>query len=89
MPITYRCKRCGHVLYEFREVGQSYIGVPTPLEVIKLVGHICPSCKRVLEVPGLNFKEYVFIKRHVVDRIREERSIFTKPMAPSLGTVHT
>ncbi|MEM0368566.1 MAG: hypothetical protein QW816_06455 [Desulfurococcaceae archaeon] len=62
MPIRYRCKHCGHVLYEFKGVGQSYIGAPSPLEVIKLVGHICPSCKRILELPRGNFKDYILIR---------------------------
>jgi rubredoxin len=62
MPIRYRCRHCGYVLYEFKGVGQSYIGAPSPLEVIKLVGHICPSCKRVLELPRNSFKDYIMIR---------------------------
>lgn len=62
MPIRYRCKHCGYVLYEFKGVGQSYIGAPSPLEVIKLVGHICPSCKKILEIPRGNFKDYIVVR---------------------------
>lgn len=69
MAIRYRCKRCGHVLYEFRGVGQNYIGIPTPDEIIKLVGYVCPSCKRILEPPSRNFKEYVIIRSSVETRI--------------------
>lgn len=38
------------------------MGVPTPEEVVKLVGYICPSCKRVLEVPSRHYKDYILIK---------------------------
>lgn len=62
MPVKYRCRHCGYILYEFKGVGQSYIGIPTPSEVIKLVGYVCPHCKRVLETPKGSFKEYVVVK---------------------------
>lgn len=62
MPIRYRCKYCGFVLYEFRGVGQSFMGVLTPSEVVKLVGHMCPNCKRVLETPRSSFKEFIGVK---------------------------
>lgn len=62
MPVKFRCRHCGYVLYEFKGVGQNYVGVPTPLEVIKLVGYVCPNCKRVLEVPRSNFKEFIVVK---------------------------
>ncbi|MEM4717679.1 MAG: hypothetical protein QXE81_02830 [Desulfurococcaceae archaeon] len=62
MPVRYRCGICGHILYEFKGVGQNYIGVLTPEEVIKLVGYICPSCKKVLETPRKHFRDYIYIK---------------------------
>lgn len=62
MPVRYRCGICGHVLYEFKGVGQNYIGVLTPEEVVKLVGYICPSCKRVLETPRRHFREYINVR---------------------------
>lgn len=62
MAIKYVCKRCGHVLYEFTKIGSS-IGLLTPLEVAKLHGYVCPSCKSPLEVPtpGTNYKAYIQI----------------------------
>lgn len=51
MAIRYRCKRCGHILFEFSRVGQDFYGIPTPEEVYRLHGGICPRCKSLLEVP--------------------------------------
>ncbi|WP_276814991.1 hypothetical protein [Desulfurococcus amylolyticus] len=51
MPIKYRCKSCGFILFEFTRVGQDYYGVPTPEEVYRIYGGICPRCKSMLEVP--------------------------------------
>lgn len=62
MPVRFRCSVCGHILYEFRGVGQSFMGVPTPDEVVKIVGYVCPSCKRVLEVPSRYHKDYIIIR---------------------------
>ena len=53
MPIVYRCRACGHVLYAFCRVGQDSRGVPTPSEVISMYGGRCPRCGRRLEKPGL------------------------------------
>ncbi|GEM_PF-426267 len=54
MPVKYVCRNCGFVLWEFREVGQDYYGVPTPEEVIRVYGGICPRCKSDLRMPSLN-----------------------------------
>jgi len=54
MPVIYRCKNCGHVLYVFRSVGQDYYGVPTPTELFARLGMICPKCGRRLEKPSID-----------------------------------
>jgi hypothetical protein len=54
MPVKYVCKHCGFVLWEFKEVGQDYYGIPTPEEVIRVYGGICPRCKHDLTLPSLN-----------------------------------
>lgn len=84
MPIRYRCSNCGNVLFEFRGVGQSYMGVPTPEEVVKLVGHICPSCKRELEIPSRHYKDYILIRSAV-----PMFNIATRSLKPSLRLAET
>lgn len=88
LPIKYRCKHCGRVLYEFKEVGQSYIGVPTPHEVVKLVGYVCPSCKKVLEAPGVNFKQFVVVKTfssiNYKARVQKTLTLHTSIINPSI-----
>lgn len=54
MPIRYVCKHCGLVLWEFKEVGQDYYGLPTPEEIIRVYGGICPRCKADLTIPSMN-----------------------------------
>lgn len=54
MPVKYRCRHCGYVLWEFKHVGQDCYGLPTPTEVMNVYGGICPNCKRELRSPGLN-----------------------------------
>ncbi len=66
MPIKYRCKSCGYIIYEFKRVGQDYTGVPTPLEIIRLTGGVCPACKRHLEyLRPEDYRSYVIIKPHI------------------------
>ncbi|MCC6011010.1 MAG: hypothetical protein LM556_01255 [Desulfurococcaceae archaeon] len=66
MPIRYICRSCGHVIYEFKKVGQDFTGVPTPLEVIRITGGICPACKRHLELPSPEeYRSYIILKPHV------------------------
>lgn len=48
MPIIYRCKSCGSVLYVFERVGQDAFGVPTPDELARRYGGRCPFCGRIL-----------------------------------------
>jgi len=58
MPIIYRCKRCGFILYDSSnpvEYGFSHFhGIPTPSEVIAWWGGRCPRCGRELEKPSLD-----------------------------------
>jgi len=51
-PIRYRCKHCGYILFEFVKVGQDYYGVPTPEEIYRIYGGVCPRCKSMLEIPS-------------------------------------
>ena len=48
MPVIYRCRGCGRVLYTFERVGQSYYGLPTPSEFVVRFGRTCPYCGRPL-----------------------------------------
>ncbi len=54
MPIRYVCKHCGYVIWEFKQVGQDYFGIPTPSEIMLATGGICPNCKRELSIPTLS-----------------------------------
>ncbi|MEM4487841.1 MAG: hypothetical protein QXK88_03435 [Desulfurococcaceae archaeon] len=80
MVIRYKCKHCGQVLYEFKGVGQSYIGVPTPIEVVKLIGYICPSCKKTLDNPSRNFKETIVVKTSIGHPQPQARKALPTPM---------
>ena len=52
MAVRYRCKSCGYVLLEFTRAGQDYTGIPTPEDIIRLTGGICPRCKKLISVPS-------------------------------------
>ncbi|MEZ0394358.1 MAG: hypothetical protein ABWK00_04880 [Desulfurococcaceae archaeon] len=54
MPIRYVCRRCGATIYEFKKVGQDCYGIPSPEEVYRLYGGICPYCKSTLTLPTLS-----------------------------------
>lgn len=54
MPVVYRCRVCGYVLYVFARVGQDSYGVPTPSEVLSRFGGLCPRCGRPLDRPTPN-----------------------------------
>ena len=52
MPIVYRCKGCGFILYDSRNperygITKSF-GIPTPSEVASWYGGVCPRCGRKL-----------------------------------------
>jgi len=53
LPVKYICNNCGYVLWSFERVGQDYYGVPTPEEVIRVHGGICPRCKKDLVFNGI------------------------------------
>ena len=58
---------CGHVIFEFKRVGQDFNGVPTPLEVFRLTGGICPACKRHLELlKPEEYRSYIVIRPRTV-----------------------
>ena len=48
MPVVFRCKRCGNVLYVYEAVGQDCFGIPTPSELAARLGGKCPHCGRPL-----------------------------------------
>lgn len=53
MPIVYRCRRCGTILYVFLRVGEgNYWGVYTPEEISNLYGGHCPRCGARLGKPN-------------------------------------
>jgi len=54
LPVIYKCRRCGHVLFEFLRVGQDSYGLPTPSELIAKIGDSCPKCGSRLRVSGLD-----------------------------------
>jgi DNA-directed RNA polymerase subunit RPC12/RpoP len=65
VPVRYRCRRCGSILYEFKGVGQSYAGLLTPVEVAKMYGYICPHCKSMLEASQMSVRGNIVIKPSV------------------------
>jgi len=62
MPVRYRCSHCGNVIYEFKGVGQSYTGLISPREFVKLVGYHCPYCKAPLKEPEGDVRKYMYIR---------------------------
>jgi len=69
VPVVYRCKNCGYILYVFWRVGQDSYGVPTPSELISIYGGVCPRCGHRLEKPGLDDVEVVAGRELVEARI--------------------
>ncbi len=54
MPVIFRCKKCGAVIYVFKRVGQDCFGLPTPTELSLKLGGRCPRCGRIIGVPALD-----------------------------------
>jgi hypothetical protein len=50
VPVRYRCKQCGFILYEYNEdIGRrKYWGVPTPSDIAGIYNGVCPRCGRKL-----------------------------------------
>lgn len=65
MPIKYVCSNCGYVLSIFEKVGQDYYGVPTPEEVIRVLG-VCPRCKNELSIPTINNIKIIPLKKPII-----------------------
>jgi DNA-directed RNA polymerase subunit RPC12/RpoP len=64
LPVIYRCRNCGHVLFEFLVVGQDSYGLPTPSELIAKIGDTCPRCGNKLRISGLeDVKVYPFNRK--------------------------
>jgi hypothetical protein len=86
MPIRYICRSCGHVIYEFKKVGQDFSGVPTPLEVIRITGGICPACKRHLELPSSgDYRSYIVLKSHVPREVKYPELFVTASRGARVG----
>lgn len=66
MPVVYRCRNCGYILYVHWRVGQNSYGVPTPSEVASWYGGLCPRCGRKLNVKPDNDDVYVVAGRELV-----------------------
>jgi len=62
--ITYKCRNCGAVLYEFKDVGDPQ-GLLSPYEVAVMYNFVCPKCKAPLD-PNVsnwsNWKERIIVK---------------------------
>jgi hypothetical protein len=73
---------CGHVIFEFKRVGQDFNGVPTPLEVFRLTGGICPACKRHLELPKPEeYRSYIVIRPRILISSRQiQAPIISTPL---------
>ncbi|MEM1629063.1 MAG: hypothetical protein QXP02_05560 [Desulfurococcaceae archaeon] len=69
MPVRYVCKHCGHILFEFKKVGQDYNGIPTPEEVYRTCGGICPRCKNSLEIPRKEYAKVILIRPYIESRV--------------------
>jgi hypothetical protein len=67
MPVVYRCKYCGFILYVFTHVGQDSYGVPTPSEIMSQYGGICPRCGHPLEPPRLHD---IVIRLHGMEELK-------------------
>jgi rubredoxin len=63
MPIRYRCKNCGAVLYEFKKPGDP-CGLLTPYEVAFTYHFSCPVCKSPLNPDTSNpdWREHIVVK---------------------------
>jgi ribosomal protein S27AE len=54
MGVKYVCKHCGYVIWEFKQVGQDYYGIPDPNEIMLVTGGFCPKCGHELHLPKLS-----------------------------------
>ena len=62
MPIIYKCKNCGYVLYDSRnwkKYTNRYYGIPTPSEVAAWYGGHCPNCGKPLNTKPDPVKDVV------------------------------
>jgi len=60
-PVRYICKKCGHEIYRFEEVGQDYYGVRSPSEIKSIFGRKCPRCGHELGEPTMTGKLEVIL----------------------------
>lgn len=85
MPVVYRCRNCGYVLYVFWHVGQDSYGVPTPSEISSRYGGICPRCGHRLGKPSID-DVYVVAGRELVEaRLRLLHALLVEQRRPRLA----
>jgi len=63
MPIIYKCKKCGFILFNFVDVTQTYQGAPTPFQIIERFRGRCPKCGHELNIPSIDDIEIKSTKR--------------------------
>jgi rubredoxin len=74
VPIRYRCRNCGAVLYVFEKIGDP-LGLLTPREVAFTYNFTCPVCKSQLNPNTTNpdWREHIRIKQAEITREKCER----------------
>ncbi|MEM4655196.1 MAG: hypothetical protein QXL34_06910 [Thermosphaera sp.] len=83
MPVRYICGNCGYILSVFYEVGQDYYGVPTPEEVYRIHGGICPRCKHDLTMPTMRD-----IRITSARKVEERKALLTSGKAGEVSLHH-
>jgi hypothetical protein len=50
MPVKYKCRQCGFILYEYsKDIGnKKYWGLPTPSDIAVMYDGVCPRCGKKL-----------------------------------------
>lgn len=75
MPVIYRCGRCGKIIYVFKKVGQTVIGVPSPSELAIMFDGVCPYCGKPLNTKPDPLKDIkVYGRRAPKELIKEIRN---------------
>jgi len=70
VPVIFRCKGCGSIIFVFERVGQDCFGLPAPSELAMRYEGKCPNCGRILETPTIDDVK-------VIGRIRQPTPFYT------------